>query len=588
MDEREDVCSNTVALLTSTHWPTEWCVLWHIACGSCKEVGYCSRALDCGAPEFETVAMLIITYTTLAEDAVAFSRFAEARRYFEDAAKIASTEAIRYRARASECYFRELFANKQYEAALRYEASVKDNDAADVVVLYRTKALFELNRCKDATRLVRVLKSRGVYQSVADAIETWCDLSDELHSVVEVAQLPCERINHAVKSFPVADIALDLKGRSALFESFCRCSPQPREAELCAVCLRYFPDSDVCASHAVRSHLQHANWEAAKVVLANRKSPLTGLRGKRLTEIVSKSHQWATSPGGLPSMIADMEAHLAITRPSGMFVRFTGSTDIPSWVADHLTVDSTRFVLLSLYCQALYHSKNEPDAALIADQLLALQKKATRAASSSLAFFDASSLKHISAYVAGQGCTDWQRLAKILQASDPHLDVLHEKILNCHVESKHHQEVIAYRHHIKPTHAHYCVLVMFVLDAYEALHQFQEALAYLEIVQNSDACGLWTTAKLMYRERSLRKQLPSLRDGASQQKQHSSACVSPVTWTYALLRVSSTCSCGDLKKAYRRLARDHHPDKTTDVCAETNFRNLANYVEHLGKLKGCD
>jgi curved DNA-binding protein CbpA len=50
---------------------------------------------------------------------------------------------------------------------------------------------------------------------------------------------------------------------------------------------------------------------------------------------------------------------------------------------------------------------------------------------------------------------------------------------------------------------------------------------------------------------------------------------------YAILGLTPAATLADIKKAYRRLARQHHPDTSTDPCAARRFRQITEACEVL-------
>src|ERR1700685_1609470 len=50
---------------------------------------------------------------------------------------------------------------------------------------------------------------------------------------------------------------------------------------------------------------------------------------------------------------------------------------------------------------------------------------------------------------------------------------------------------------------------------------------------------------------------------------------------YAVLEVEATCTQEDLKRSYRRLARQYHPDTNDDPAAETRFKEVSQAYEIL-------
>jgi molecular chaperone DnaJ len=57
--------------------------------------------------------------------------------------------------------------------------------------------------------------------------------------------------------------------------------------------------------------------------------------------------------------------------------------------------------------------------------------------------------------------------------------------------------------------------------------------------------------------------------------------VAPVRDLYEILGVDRTASEDDIRKAYRRLAREHHPDVSGDPAAEERFKEVAGAYEIL-------
>ena len=55
---------------------------------------------------------------------------------------------------------------------------------------------------------------------------------------------------------------------------------------------------------------------------------------------------------------------------------------------------------------------------------------------------------------------------------------------------------------------------------------------------------------------------------------------------YSILEVDKTSSQDEIKKAYRRLAKKHHPDKNPDDVKSTEkFIDARNAYEHIMKYK---
>src|SRR3954452_4893381 len=50
---------------------------------------------------------------------------------------------------------------------------------------------------------------------------------------------------------------------------------------------------------------------------------------------------------------------------------------------------------------------------------------------------------------------------------------------------------------------------------------------------------------------------------------------------YAELGVLPTASQDEIQAAFRRLARDHHPDTNADPAAEGRFKRIAHAYEHI-------